>query len=64
VAFTDPLRVIAEEIGVSDTTPPTLLKGYRFGFGEVGNPPPGRTVQRLEHLLDEPSAYLAYPRRG
>jgi hypothetical protein len=63
VGFTDPVRVLAEEIGVSDTTPPNLLKSYNFGFGLSGNPPPAHTVQRLEHLLDEPSAYLAYPRR-
>jgi hypothetical protein len=63
VAFPKGVRVLAEEIGVSDTNPPALLKSYRFGFSIVGDPSPARTVQRLEHLLNEPLAYLAYPRR-
>jgi hypothetical protein len=64
VAFTEPVRVIAEEIDVSGTAPPTLLKSYSFGFGFTFGDPPSRTVQRLEDLLNEPSAYLAYPRRA
>jgi hypothetical protein len=65
IAFADAIRVMAEEIGVSDTTPPALLKSYRFGFGfAIGDPPPARTVPRLEDLLNEPSAYTAFPRRG
>src|SRR5262249_14922712 len=65
VAFTDPIRVIAEEIDAVGTTPPALLKSYSFGFGfAIGEPPPAHTVQRLEDLLNEPSAYLAYPRRA
>jgi hypothetical protein len=66
VTFTEPVRVIAEENGVSPTAPARLLKSYSFGFGSgsFGEPPPARTVQRLEDLLNEPSAYLAHPRRA
>jgi hypothetical protein len=58
------VRVIAEEIGLSDTTPPRLLKSHSFGFGYVSDPLPAHTVQRLEDLLEQGSAYLAYRRRN
>ena len=65
VAFVDPVMVLAKEIGVSNETPPKLLKSYRFGIGSAtDNSPPTRTFDRLEQLLNEPEAYTAFPRRA
>jgi len=64
VGFLKPVRVLAEEIGVSDQDPPSLLKSYRFCLGYVtGDQPPARTFERLEQLLNEPDAFTAFPRR-
>jgi hypothetical protein len=64
IAFPNAVRVLAEEIAVSDTSPPALIKSYRFGFGIVGEPPPARTMQRLEDLLNERPAFVAYARHA
>lgn len=63
-AFTQPIRVLAQEIRVSNETPPSLLKSYRLGFGfAIGDPPPAHTVDRFDHLLSEDAALTAFPRR-
>jgi hypothetical protein len=60
-AFKQPIRVVAEEIGVSSDN--FLLKSYHFGFGFIGDAAPTNTVDRLEHLLTRDEAFSAFPRR-
>ena len=62
VAFLYPVVVFAKEIGLSDRTPPDLLKSYTFATG--ADPSPDHAVARLEDLLNEPSAFLASPQRS